>query len=177
MAGSLNQVMLIGNVGRDPEIRTMQNGGRVANLSLATSESWKDKDSGERKEQTEWHRVVVMNDQLVLLIEQYVRKGSKIYVQGKIQTRKWTDQTGTEKYSTEIMLGRFDAKMQLLSDPAGERQGPPADQGYGGGNGQARQQQPAQQGGRPGQRVAAKGPATGPQWDSNKPLDEDDIPF
>jgi single-strand DNA-binding protein len=117
MAGSLNKAMIIGNVGRDPEIRSTQSGSRIANLSIATSESWKDKNSGERKERTEWHRVVVFNDKLVEVIEKYVVKGSKLYVEGAIQTRKWTDQSGAEKFSTEIVLQAFNGTLTLLGDP------------------------------------------------------------
>ncbi len=119
MAGSVNKVILIGNLGRDPEIRTMQSGGRVCNLSLATSETWRDKASGERKERTEWHRVVVFNDNLVKLCESYLRKGSKIYVEGQIETRKWQDQSGQEKYSTEIVLRPFRGEINMLDTRAG----------------------------------------------------------
>lgn len=114
MAGSVNKVILVGNIGRDPEIRTLNNGERVANLSLATSEQWRDKASGERKERTEWHRIVVFNDSLVGIIERYVKKGSTLYIEGSLQTRKWTDQNGQEKYSTEIVLQRFNGNLTLL---------------------------------------------------------------
>lgn len=114
MSGSLNKVMLIGNVGRDPEIRAMSSGDKVANLSLATSERWKDKNSGEQKEKTEWHRVTVWDDQIVGVIERYVKKGDKIYVEGELQTRKWTDQSGAEKYSTEVVLQKFRGKLTML---------------------------------------------------------------
>src|SRR5882762_1219267 len=107
MAGSVNKVILVGNLGRDPEIRSTQNGTRIANLSLATSESWRDRNSGERKERTEWHRVVIFDDKLVEVVEKYLKKGAKIYVEGALQTRKWTDQSGVEKYSTEVVLQRF----------------------------------------------------------------------
>src|SRR5690606_22716806 len=107
MAGSVNKVILIGNLGRDPEIRTLNSGDRVANLRVATSETWRDRASGERKERTEWHRVVIFNDNLVKVAEQYLRKGSKIYLEGAIQTRKWQDQSGQEKYSTEIVLQKY----------------------------------------------------------------------
>lgn len=119
---SLNQVQIIGNVGKDPEIRTMNGGGRVVNLSIATSESWRDKRTGEKKEQTEWHRVVIFNDNLAEIVEKYVSKGDKVYLQGQLQTRKWTDQSGAERYSTEIVLKAFDAKLVLLS-PKGGRSG------------------------------------------------------
>lgn len=114
MAGSVNKVILIGNLGRDPEIRSTANGERVVNLSLATSESWKDKTSGERKERTEWHKVVSFNDQIVKVAESYLKKGATIYVEGQLQTRKWTDQAGVEKYSTEVVLDRFSGKLTML---------------------------------------------------------------
>lgn len=113
MSGSVNKVILIGNCGKDPEIRSMQNGGKVANLSLATSETWKDKGSGERKEKTEWHRVVVFGP-LAEIVEKYVKKGSKVYVSGQLSTRKWTDKDGAEKYSTEVVLQGFGAELTLL---------------------------------------------------------------
>lgn len=113
MSGSVNKVIIIGNCGKDPEIRAMQNGSKVANLSLATSDSWKDKTSGERKEKTEWHRVVVFGP-LAEIVERFVRKGSKIYVSGSLQTRKWADKDGAEKYSTEVVLQGFGAELQLL---------------------------------------------------------------
>ena len=124
MAGSVNKVILIGNVGRDPEIRSMPNGDRIANLSLATSETWRDKSSGDRKEKTEWHRVVIFNDHVVKVVENYVKKGSTIYVEGALQTRKWTDQQGVEKYSTEVVIGKFKGELTLLGGKSdGERQG------------------------------------------------------
>lgn len=114
MAGSINKVILVGNIGKDPEVRSMQSGQKVVNLTLATSETWNDKASGERKEQTEWHRIVIMNDRLADVAEKYLRKGSKVYLEGKLQTRKWTDNTGAEKYTTEIMLGRFGGELVML---------------------------------------------------------------
>jgi single-strand DNA-binding protein len=114
MAGSVNKVILVGNLGRDPEIRSTQDGTRVANLSLATSESWRDKNTGERKERTEWHRVVIFNERLVDVVEKYVKKGSKLYVEGALQTRKWTDNTGAEKYTTEVVLQRFRGELTML---------------------------------------------------------------
>lgn len=129
MAGSVNKVILVGNLGRDPEIRATQSGVRVANLSLATSETWKDKNSGERQEKTEWHRVVIFNERLVEIAEKYLRKGSKIYIEGQLQTRKWQDQSGQDKYSTEVVLNRFRGELTMLdSRAAGEGAG-----GYGGG--------------------------------------------
>lgn len=112
---SLNKVMLIGNLGRDPEIRSTQDGKRVANLSIATSDRWRDKHSGEQRERTEWHRVVVFNQHLVDIVERYVHKGSKIYLEGKLQTRKWTDNAGVEKYTTEIVLTDFEGQVKMLS--------------------------------------------------------------
>lgn len=114
MAGSVNKVILIGHLGRDPEIRTTQSGTKVSTLSLATSESWKDKGSGERRERTEWHRVVIFNEPLVNLAEQYLRKGAKIYLEGQLATRKWTDQAGTERTTTEIVLQAYRGELQML---------------------------------------------------------------
>lgn len=118
MAGSLNRVTLIGNVGNDPDVRDLASGA-VANFSIATSESWTDKASGEKKEHTDWHRVVVWNDNIVSVIEKYVKKGSKILVEGKLQTRKWQDQDGNDRYATEVVLTGFDCKLLLLGDPRG----------------------------------------------------------
>jgi len=114
MAGSVNKAILIGNLGKDPEIRRTQDGKAIANLTVATSESWRDKSSGERKEKTEWHRVIVFNEGLAKVAEQYLKKGSKVYVEGQIQTRKWTDQSGAEKYSTEIILQGFGCSLTML---------------------------------------------------------------
>jgi single-strand DNA-binding protein len=114
MSGSLNKVLLIGNLGKDPEIRTLNNGDRVANLTLATSESWRDKSSGERKEKTEWHKVVIFNDGLVKVAESYLRKGSTVFIEGQLSTRKWTDNAGVEKYSTEIVLQKFRGELTML---------------------------------------------------------------
>ncbi len=119
MAGSVNKVILIGNLGRDPEIRNTQDGSKVANLSVATSESWKDRNSGERRERTEWHRVVVFNDRLVDVIERYLKKGSKVYLEGQLQTRKWTDQSGQEKYSTEVVLQKYRGELTMLDGRGG----------------------------------------------------------
>lgn len=118
MAGSVNKVILIGNLGKDPEVRSMQNGGKVANLSLATSESWKDKSTGEKKEKTEWHRVVIFG-QLAEIAERYLKKGSKVYVCGQLQTRKWTDKDGNEKYSTEVVLQGFNSELTMLDGKGG----------------------------------------------------------
>ncbi len=120
MAGSVNKVILVGNLGKDPEIRSMQSGGRVCNLSVATSESWNDKQSGERKEKTEWHRVVIFDEKLVEVCEKYLRKGRKVFVEGQLQTRKWQDQSGADKYSTEVVLQRFRGELQILDNNRGE---------------------------------------------------------
>ena len=129
MAGSVNKVILVGNLGRDPEIRSTQDGMRIANLNLATSENWRDRASGERKERTEWHRVVIFNERLAEIAEKYLKKGAKIYVEGQLQTRKWTDQQGQERYSTEVVLTRFKGELTML-DGAGGRSGGTAEAGY-----------------------------------------------
>ncbi len=128
MAGSLNKVILIGNLGRDPEVRRLTSGDPVVNLSIATSESWRDKASGERKEKTEWHRVVIFNENLAKVAEQYLRKGSKVYLEGQLQTRKYTDKDGTEKYSTEVVLQRFRGELVMLDSKGadGDRSERPA---------------------------------------------------
>jgi single-strand DNA-binding protein len=136
MAGSVNKVILIGNLGRDPEIRSFQNGGRVASFSIATSENWKDKSTGEKKERTEWHRISVLNDKLVEVVERYVKKGSKLYIEGQLETRKWTDKDGQEKYTTEVVLRPFRGEITML-DSAGARggssvPGPTEEQAFGG---------------------------------------------
>lgn len=120
MAGSLNKVTLIGNLGKDPEIRFMPDGSRVASFSLATSETWKDKTTGERKDRTEWHRIAVFNEKLAEIVEKYVRKGTKLYIEGQLQTRKWTDQAGIEKYTTEIIIGKFRGDLVLLDSKKSE---------------------------------------------------------
>jgi single-strand DNA-binding protein len=130
MAGSVNKVILVGNLGRDPEVRRMTSGEPIVNLSVATSESWRDKASGERKEKTEWHRVVIFNENLAKVAEQYLRKGSKIYLEGQLATRKWTDKDGQEKYSTEVVLNRFRGELVLLD---GRGEGAGAGQSFGGG--------------------------------------------
>jgi len=114
MAGSVNKVILIGNLGRDPEVRAFQNGGRVASFSIATSDTWKDKATGERKERTEWHRISVMNDNLVTVCERYLKKGAKVYIEGQLETRKWTDKDGQEKYTTEVVLRPYRGELTML---------------------------------------------------------------
>lgn len=153
MAGSVNKVIIIGNLGRDPEVRTFQNGGKVCNLRIATSENWKDKNTGERREKTEWHSVAIFNDGLVRVAEQYLRKGSKVYVEGQLQTRKWQDQSGQDRYTTEVVLQGYGGTLTMLDgrsegggmggggyaggggDQMGYDNGPQGDPGYGGGMG------------------------------------------
>jgi single-strand DNA-binding protein len=131
MAGSVNKVILVGNLGADPEIRSLNSGDRVANLRVATSETWRDRNSGERKEKTEWHRVVIFNDNLVKVAENYLRKGSKVYIEGSLQTRKWQDQSGQEKYSTEVVLQKFRGELTMLDGRGGDEAGEGG--GYSGG--------------------------------------------
>ncbi|MEE1611332.1 single-stranded DNA-binding protein [Microvirga sp. CF3016] len=119
MAGSVNKVILVGNLGRDPEVRRLSNGEPVVNLRIATSETWKDKGTGERKEKTEWHSVVIFNENLARVAEQYLKKGSKVYVEGQLQTRKWQDQSGQEKYTTEVVLQRFRGELTILDSRGG----------------------------------------------------------
>ena len=143
MAGSVNKVILVGNLGRDPEIRSTQDGTRIANLRLATSENWRDRATGERKERTEWHSVAIFNERLVEIAEKYLRKGSKIYVEGQLQTRKWQDQQGQERYTTEVVLNRFKGELTMLDGAGGAGGGrgagvsgamdPGYDDAYGGG--------------------------------------------
>lgn len=114
MAGSVNKVILVGNLGADPEVKSMQSGDKVVNLSLATSESWKDKNSGEKQERTQWHRIVIWNQNLVTVAERYLKKGAKIYIEGQLETRKWTDQNGVEKYSTEVVLRPYRGELTML---------------------------------------------------------------
>lgn len=124
MAGSVNKVILIGNLGRDPEVRNFQNGGKVCNLTVATSENWKDRNTGERRERTEWHRVAIFSEGLVRVAEQYLRKGSKVYIEGQLQTRKWQDQSGQDRYSTEVVLQGFGSTLTMLDG----REGPGGNQ-------------------------------------------------
>lgn len=171
MAGSVNKVILVGNLGADPEIRSLGSGDRVANLRIATSESWRDRTSGERKEKTEWHRVVIFNDNLVKVAEQYLRKGSTVYIEGAIQTRKWTDNTGVEKYSTEIVLQKFRGELTMLGgrgDSAGASAGGGDEYGggYSGGGG----------GSSFGGGGAQRSQPSGPRESFSADLD-DEIPF
>ncbi|MEN8836941.1 MAG: single-stranded DNA-binding protein [Celeribacter marinus] len=129
MAGSVNKVIIVGNLGRDPEVRTFQNGGKVCNLRIATSENWKDRTTGERKERTEWHSVAIFSEPLAKIAEQYLRKGSKVYIEGQLETRKWQDQSGQDRYSTEVVLRPYRGELTLLDARGGEGGG-----GYGGGS-------------------------------------------
>jgi len=156
VAGSVNKVILIGNLGADPEIRTLNSGDRVANLRVATSETWRDRNSGERKERTEWHRVVIFNDNLTKVAENYLRKGSKVYIEGALQTRKFTDQSGVEKYTTEIVLQKFRGELTMLD---GKGEGGGRDEGDFGGYSSGPRQQ-----------------ASGPKESFSADLD-DEIPF
>jgi single-strand DNA-binding protein len=163
MAGSLNKVILIGNLGADPEVRRMGSGDPVVNLRLATSESWRDKQTGERREKTEWHRVVIFNDQIAKVAEQYLKKGMKVYVEGQLQTRKWTDKDGQEKYSTEVVLQKYRGELQML-DGKGEGRG-------GGDFGGYDESAPSFSGGGAKKRVS-----DGPRESFSADLD-DEIPF
>ena len=170
MAGSVNKVILVGNLGKDPEVRTTQDGTKIVNLTLATSENWTDRNSGERKERTEWHRVVIFNDRIGDVAERFLRKGRKVYVEGALQTRKWTDQTGQERYTTEVVIGRFRGELVLIDSQRGE-EGAMADSG-GGGSGY-RERPPAS-------RPAAVGTqrSGNPSWDAPRGGDlDDEIPF
>jgi single-strand DNA-binding protein len=135
MAGSVNKVILVGNLGKDPEVRSMTNGDKIVSFSLATSESWRDKASGERKEKTEWHKVVIFNDALGKVAENYLRKGSKVYLEGSLQTRKWTNKEGLEQYTTEVVLQRYQGALTMLDgrSEGGSSRGGGDDDGYGGG--------------------------------------------
>ena len=172
MAGSLNKVMLIGNLGADPEVRSFQNGGKVCNLRIATSETWKDRQSGERKEKTEWHTVAIFSEGLVGVAEQYLRKGSKVYIEGKLQTRKWQDQSGNDRYSTEVVLQGPGAVMTMLDGAPG---GGGGQRGGGGGGDWNRGQSSGGQGsgGSGGGWNQGGGSGGGSNFDD---LD-DDIPF
>lgn len=167
MAGSVNKVILVGNLGADPEVRNLPNGGKVVNLSIATSESWKDRNTGERREKTEWHRVVIFSEGLTRVAESYLRKGSKVYIEGQLQTRKWQDQSGADKYSTEIVLQGFNSNLTLL-DGRNDSEGGGGN--FGGGN----------EGG--GFRGARENAGGGRRPSANAPAFEpggmdDDIPF
>ena len=174
MAGSVNKVILIGNVGADPEIRRTQDGRPIANLRIATSETWRDRNSGERREKTEWHTVVVFNEGLCKVVEQYVKKGAKLYIEGQLQTRKWQDQTGNDRYSTEVVLQGFNSTLTMLDGRGGEGGG--AGRGgsdYGGGGYDEYDQSRSSSGG-----ARAGGQSNQPNQGGNFSRDlDDDIPF
>ncbi len=179
MAGSVNKVILVGNLGKDPEIRNTQDGSKVCNLALATSESWTDKASGERKERTEWHRVVIFNDRIADVAERYLKKGAKVYVEGSLRTRKWTDQGGQERYTTEIAIDRFNGQLTMLDGRAGGDSGGYAGGGMSepamGGSAPTRERAPAAARPAPAARGAAGG---APSWDAPRGGDlDDEIPF
>ena len=168
MAGSVNKVILVGNLGKDPEVRSFQNGGKVCNFSLATSENWKDKNSGERREKTEWHNVAIFNENLVRIAEQYLKKGSKVYIEGALQTRKWQDQSGADKYTTEVVLQNFNGTLVLLDRAEGGG-------GSRGGGGNDWNQDDAPRGNFGGGGSRGGGAATRPSaFDSDL---DDDVPF
>ena len=174
MAGSVNKVIIVGNLGRDPEVRTFQNGGKVVNLNIATSESWRDKASGERKERTEWHRVSILNENLAKIAEQYLKKGSKVYIEGQLETRKWQDQSGVEKFTTEVVLRPFRGELTLLDGRDG---GSGGGQGSGSAGGQGGGYMADQSGGRDSGRDGG-GYDSGQTSGSGGSRDMDDeIPF
>ena len=168
MAGSVNKVILVGNLGRDPEVRSMQDGRSMVNMSVATSDTWRDRQSGERKERTEWHRVVIFNEKLAEVAQKFVRKGSKVYVEGQLATRKWTDQSGQERYTTEVVIPRFGGALTMLDGRSGGEGGGPGggpDDDFGGGGMSGGG---AGGGSSGGGRPASRG---------SKPELDDDIPF
>ncbi|NVJ90734.1 MAG: single-stranded DNA-binding protein [Methylocystaceae bacterium] len=176
MAGSVNKVILVGNLGRDPEVRFTNDGAKIVNLSIATSESWKDRQSGERRERTEWHRVVIFNERLADVAERFLRKGSTIYLEGALQTRKWTDQSGVEKYTTEIVLQRYRGELTMLGGRSGG-----GDSGYSGGDDYGQPASSGSGGGGFGGGADPKGGSTGPEWNSGGSAPggdlDDEIPF
>ncbi|MDC0135235.1 single-stranded DNA-binding protein [Sulfitobacter sp.] len=177
MAGSVNKVILIGNLGRDPEVRSFQNGGKVCNLRIATSETWKDKNTGERREKTEWHSVAIFQEGLVRVAEQYLKKGSTVYIEGKLQTRKWQDQSGQDKYSTEIVLQGYDGVMTMIGGRGDGGGGGGGNMGGGGGGGYDQQDSGGgydQQGGGGGNYGG--GQSQGGGGGGSRDLD-DEIPF
>ena len=172
MSGSVNKVMLVGNLGRDPEVRSMQSGDKVCNLSVATSERWKDRNSGEMQEKTEWHRVVIFDQKLVDVAERYLQKGAKVFLEGQLQTRKWTDQQGVEKYTTEVVLGRYRGELTFLG---GRGDGGGYGDSMGGGFGGGQSAAPAAGGGGTGGSMGGA-PASTPPMHGGDGID-DDIPF
>lgn len=175
MAGSVNKVILVGNLGRDPEVRTMQNGNKVVNLSIATSETWKDRQTGERRERTEWHRVVIFSPPLADIAERYLRKGSSVYIEGQLQTRKWQDQSGQDRYSTEIVLQPFKGELTLLGGRGGDGGGGQGGGGYGGGYDQGGYDQGGFGGGQGS--GGGRGSGGGGGWEPPPSDLDDEIPF
>ena len=179
MAGSVNKVILVGNMGKDPEVRSTQDGSKIVNLTLATSDTWNDRASGERKEKTEWHRVVIFNDRVADVAERFLKKGAKIYVEGSLQTRKWTDQQGQERYTTEVVIGRFNGQLTMLDGRSGGGEGAGysgSDSGSAGGGNAPRERSPA--GAAKPAGGGARGGAGTPSWDAPKGGDlDDEIPF
>jgi single-strand DNA-binding protein len=180
MAGSVNKVILVGNLGKDPEVRSTQDGTKIVNLTLATSETWNDRASGERKEKTEWHRVVIFNDRTAEVAEKYLKKGAKVYVEGSLQTRKWTDQQGQERYTTEVMIGRFNGQLTMLDTRSGGDGGGYSAASEGGssfGGGYAQRDRAPAGASRP-TGGAPRGGTGSPSWDAPKGGDlDDEIPF
>jgi single-strand DNA-binding protein len=172
MAGSVNKVIIVGNLGRDPEVRSFQNGGKVVNLRIATSETWRDKASGERKERTEWHSVAIFNEALGKIAEQYLKKGSTVYIEGQLETRKWQDQSGADRYTTEIVLRQFRGELTLL----GGRDGGSGGGGGGGGGYDDRDQGGYDQGGAQG-GSAGGGGGRAPAGGGGRSDMDDEIPF
>ncbi len=175
MAGSVNKVILIGNLGADPEVRTFQNGGKVCNLRIATSENWKDRNTGERRERTEWHTVAIFSEPLAKIAEQYLKKGSKVYLEGQLETRKWQDQSGQDRYSTEVVLRPFRSELTLLDSRGGGSGGGGGDFGggySGGGGGGGDSYDDSRGGGGGGYSGGGSGPARAPSRDI-----DDEIPF
>ena len=175
MAGSVNKVILVGNLGQDPEVRTFPSGGKVANLRIATSETWKDRNTGERKERTEWHTVAIYSEPLVRVAEQFLKKGSKVYVEGQLETRKWQDQSGNDRYSTEVALRPFRSELHMLDGRGGGGGGGRDDSygggGYGGGSGGG------YGGSSGGYGQGGSGQSSGGQPAGGRPDFDDDIPF
>ena len=176
MAGSVNKVILIGNLGKDPEVRTLNSGDKVVNLRIATSESWRDRTSGERKEKTEWHQVVIFNENLVKVAESYLRKGSTVYIEGALQTRKYTDQAGAERYSTEIVLQKFRGELTMLGGRGGADAGAGDEGGYSGGASRGGESRGGDQGGGRGGFSPGRPAQGGGGPKENFDLD-DEIPF
>ena len=169
MAGSVNKVILVGNLGRDPEVRSFQNGGKVCNLRIATSENWKDRNTGERRERTEWHSVAIFSEPLARIAEQYLRKGSKVYIEGQLETRKWQDQSGQDRYSTEVVLRPYRGELTLLDGRDGG--------GSGGGGGGGGGYMEDQSGGGYDQGGYGGGSSSGPSSSGGRGDLDDEIPF